>query len=44
MEQSVINLQTIEEETKAKIAVVNAEKVSIITVFLAQIKVWINEL
>uniref|UniRef100_A0AAQ4S892 Structural maintenance of chromosomes protein 5 n=1 Tax=Gasterosteus aculeatus aculeatus TaxID=481459 RepID=A0AAQ4S892_GASAC len=43
MEQSVINLQTIEEETKAKIAVVNAEKVSIITVFLAQIKVWINE-
>nr|XP_040049541.1 structural maintenance of chromosomes protein 5 [Gasterosteus aculeatus aculeatus] len=38
MEQSVINLQTIEEETKAKIAVVNAEKVSIITVFLAQIK------
>ncbi|XP_037314140.2 structural maintenance of chromosomes protein 5-like [Pungitius pungitius] len=38
MEKSVINLQKIEEETKAKIAVVNAEKVSIITVFLAQIK------
>uniref|UniRef100_A0AAQ4QR56 Structural maintenance of chromosomes protein 5 n=1 Tax=Gasterosteus aculeatus aculeatus TaxID=481459 RepID=A0AAQ4QR56_GASAC len=43
MEQSVINLQTIEEETKAKIAVVNAEKVSIITVFLLRSKLTMEK-
>lgn len=44
MEHSVIDLQKIEEETKGKIAVVNSQKVSIVTVFMAQMKVWINAL
>ncbi|XP_054464848.1 structural maintenance of chromosomes protein 5 [Anoplopoma fimbria] len=38
MEQSVIDLQKIEEETKEKIAAVNSQKVSIVTVFVAQMK------
>lgn len=42
MEQNVIDLQKIEEETKEKIAAVNSQKVSIVTAFLAQMKVWIN--
>ncbi|XP_078111017.1 structural maintenance of chromosomes protein 5 [Sander vitreus] len=38
MEQSVIDLQKIEEETKEKIAAVNSQKVSIVTVFMTQMK------
>ncbi|XP_056278699.1 structural maintenance of chromosomes protein 5 [Pseudoliparis swirei] len=38
MEHSVIDLQKIEEETKEKIAVVNSHKVSIVTVFMAKLK------
>ncbi|XP_031701422.1 structural maintenance of chromosomes protein 5 [Anarrhichthys ocellatus] len=38
MEHSVIDLQKIEEETKEKIAVVNSQKVSIVGVFMAQMK------
>ncbi|XP_068454351.1 structural maintenance of chromosomes protein 5 [Clinocottus analis] len=38
MEHSVIDLQKIEEETKGKIAIVNSQKVSIVTVFMAQMK------
>lgn len=44
MEQSVIDLKTIEEQTKEKIAAVNSQKVTIVTAFMAQMKVWINEL
>ncbi|XP_040913547.1 structural maintenance of chromosomes protein 5 [Toxotes jaculatrix] len=38
MEQSVIDLKKIEEETKEKIAAVNSQKVSIVTVFMTQMK------
>lgn len=44
MEQSVIDLQKIEEETKEKVAAVNTQKVSIVAAFMAQMKVRINEL
>lgn len=40
MEQNIIDLTKIEEETKEKIAAVNAEKVTIVTAFMAQMKVW----
>lgn len=43
MEQNIIDLTKIEEETKEKIAAVNAEKVTIVTAFMAQMKVWIRE-
>lgn len=39
MEQNIIDLTKIEEETKKKIAAVNAEKVTIVTAFMAQMKV-----
>lgn len=39
MEQSVIDVQKIEEETKEKIAAVNSQKVTIVAVFIAQMKV-----
>lgn len=42
MEQSVIDLKKIEEETKEKIAAVNYQKVTIVTAFMAQMKVRIN--
>ncbi|XP_035513376.1 structural maintenance of chromosomes protein 5 [Morone saxatilis] len=38
MEQNVIDLQKIEEETKEKIAAVNSQKVTIVTAFIAQMK------
>ncbi|XP_076734320.1 structural maintenance of chromosomes protein 5 [Maylandia zebra] len=38
MEQNIIDLTKIEEETKEKIAAVNAEKVTIVTAFMAQMK------
>uniref|UniRef100_A0A665U925 Structural maintenance of chromosomes protein 5 n=1 Tax=Echeneis naucrates TaxID=173247 RepID=A0A665U925_ECHNA len=38
MEQSVIDLKKIEEETKQKIASVNSQKVSIVSNFMAQMK------
>ncbi|XP_059189249.1 structural maintenance of chromosomes protein 5 [Centropristis striata] len=38
MEQNVIDLKKIEEETKEKIAAVNAQKVTIVTAFMAQMK------
>ncbi|XP_070695461.1 structural maintenance of chromosomes protein 5 [Pempheris klunzingeri] len=38
MEQNVIDLQKVEEETKMKIAAVNSQKVSIVTAFMAQMK------
>lgn len=44
MEQSVVNLQDIEEETQKKIASVNSQKVAIVTAFMTQIKVRINKL
>lgn len=44
MEQSVIDVQKIEEETKEKIAAVNSQKVTIVTAFIAQMKVRIIEL
>lgn len=44
MEQSVIDLQKIEEDTKEKVAAVNSQKVTIVTAFMAQMKVWINAL
>ena len=39
MEQNVIDLRKIEEETKEKIAAVNSQKVSIVSAFMAQMKV-----
>lgn len=39
MELSDIDLKKIEEETKMKIAAINADKVSIVAAFMAQIKV-----
>lgn len=39
MEQNIIDLTKIEEETKEKIAAVNSEKVTIVTAFMAQMKV-----
>lgn len=44
MEQSVIDLKKVEEETKEKIAAVNSQKVSTVAAFTAQMKVWIHEL
>lgn len=41
MEHSVIDLKKIEEETKEKIANVNAQKVAIVVQFMAQMKVQI---
>lgn len=41
MEQNVIDLKKIEEETKEKIANVNSQKVAIVSEFMAQIKVQI---
>ncbi|XP_074500603.1 structural maintenance of chromosomes protein 5 [Sebastes fasciatus] len=38
MEQSVIDLQKIEEDTKEKVAAVNSQKVTIVTAFMAQMK------
>ncbi|XP_061592251.1 structural maintenance of chromosomes protein 5 [Cololabis saira] len=38
MEQSVIDLKKIEEETKEKIAAVNLQKVTIVSAFMAQMK------
>ncbi|XP_040009669.1 structural maintenance of chromosomes protein 5 [Xiphias gladius] len=38
MEQSVIDLRKIEEETKEKIGAVNSQKVSIVAAFMAQMK------
>uniref|UniRef100_A0A3Q4GVG0 Structural maintenance of chromosomes protein 5 n=1 Tax=Neolamprologus brichardi TaxID=32507 RepID=A0A3Q4GVG0_NEOBR len=38
MEQNIIDLTKIEEETKQKIAAVNAEKVTVVTAFMAQMK------
>ncbi|KAG7220725.1 hypothetical protein INR49_017839, partial [Caranx melampygus] len=38
MEQNVIDLKKIEEETKEKIANVNAQKVAIVSAFMAQMK------
>lgn len=40
MEHSVIDLKKIEEETKEKIKAVNFQKVTIVTAFVAQMKVW----
>lgn len=40
MEQSVIDLKKIEEETKEKIEAVNFQKVTIVKAFMAQMKVW----
>lgn len=39
MEQSRIDLKKIEEETKEKIKAVNSDKVSIVAVFMSQMKV-----
>lgn len=39
MEQNIIDLTKIEEETKKKIAAVNAEKVTVVTAFMTQMKV-----
>lgn len=39
MEQNVFDMQKCEEETKMKIAAVNSQKVTIVTVFIAQMKV-----
>lgn len=44
MEQNVIDLQKIEEETKVKIAAVNSQKVALVAAFITQMKVWINDL
>lgn len=44
MEQNVIDLQKIEEETKVKIAAVNSQKVALVAAFITQMKVRINEL
>ncbi|KAM6925073.1 structural maintenance of chromosomes protein 5 [Xenentodon cancila] len=38
MEQSIIDLKKIEEETKEKIAAVNLQKVTIVSTFMAQMK------
>lgn len=39
MEQNVFDMQRFEEETKTKIAAVNSQKVTIVTAFIAQMKV-----
>lgn len=39
MENSVIDLNKVEEETKKKIAAVNHQKVTIVSAFMAQMKV-----
>lgn len=39
MEQNVIDLAKIEEETREKIANVNSQKVSVVAEFMAQMKV-----
>lgn len=39
MEQNVIDMNKVEEETKEKIAAVNDQKVAIVTAFMAQMKV-----
>lgn len=41
MENSVIDMKTVEETTKENIAAVNSQKVTIAAAFVAQMKVWI---
>ena len=44
MEHNVIDLKKVEEETKKRIADVNSQKVAIVAVFMAQMKVWTRKL
>lgn len=39
-EHSIIDLKKIEEETKKKIKAVNLQKMTIVTAFVAHMKVW----
>lgn len=40
MENNVIDLKKIEEETKEKVKAVNFQKTTIVAAFMAQMKVW----
>lgn len=44
MENNFIDLRKIEAETKEKIQAVNAQKVTIVAAFIAQMKVRVNAL